>query len=732
MGGDHGDRLAPGTLPDEVVAGLGVDDRVVAQTAKPTPVAEVEHVAVAANSVLERETITGHHLVECGDRECARAAGFVLDAQLIACETRVGARVRPIRENPLVEQEPACHGGIVRCDSRLAPPRINGESPHMRFVLLLCLAVACGGPQIQERKVADLGKLVPATLEATNPKEGDPREAKVRVWVDANVRALPNWKDKINDQLDYAGQFLTPLLGVRLKVEAFKDWDRTGVLDPIEALRALKDTDDGKEVSWVIGYIGPPETATKSLADLGSADLLGRHVVVRAWATKPETDALAATLPDMAAAERTEVLASHERHKQTVILLHGIGKTLGAIGDSDPSWIQNPLYSPKQSTVSDRNRALMQLSVDRRISDDAVPAIAHELLEQIEKENWGGWIAPSRDETVALLRAIVNAEKSGQAAADIPVAAVEQFERIKGLAQRGEIDTAQQELDNLLVAYPGNAAMYQMKCELALVKPGVKDKTTRATCARVSELVPADPAPHFAVAEALVKTGDIAGARAELLIATTKITTLKADQERYWKKLVAMYNAMGALTWTEEALVAAKLDKDPLAVEIAQTRSRYGLPRNMKGIKPEEEAVLVSAVRTALALANANKYPEATKAITAGEKKWPGSPGFPTVRCDMELRRAKLPAAKAACAKAVALDPNTSWALYLSGVIELKNTSAAGTKAGIEKLKKAIEVDPDLGQAWRTLAKAYKRAKDDAAYEQLAKDYATKFGQPLP
>jgi predicted Zn-dependent protease len=191
-----------------------------------------------------------------------------------------------------------------------------------------------------------------------------------------------------------------------------------------------------------------------------------------------------------------------------------------------------------------------------------------------------------------------------------------------------------------------------------------------------------------------------------------------------------MYNGMGALTWTEEALIAAKLESDPLAIEIAQTRARYGIPRT--GVKPEEEAALVSAVRNALTLANANKYAEANKAIAAGEKKLPTSPGFATVRCDMELRRAKLPAAKAACAKAVSLDPNTSWALYLGGVIELKNTSAAGTRAGIEKLKKAIQVDPDLGQAWRTLAKAYARAKDQAAYDQLAKDYVAKFGTPLP
>ncbi|HEU4613055.1 MAG TPA: hypothetical protein VFS15_13285, partial [Kofleriaceae bacterium] len=56
----------------------------------------------------------------------------------------------------------------------------------------------------------------------------------------------------------------------------------------------------------------------------------------------------------------------------------------------------------------------------------------------------------------------------------------------------------------------------------------------------------------------------------------------------------------------------------------------------------------------------------------------------------------------------------------------------AGTKAGIDKLQRAIAADPDLGQAWRTLAKAYARAKDKEALEQLRKDYAVKFGAPLP
>jgi predicted Zn-dependent protease len=54
------------------------------------------------------------------------------------------------------------------------------------------------------------------------------------------------------------------------------------------------------------------------------------------------------------------------------------------------------------------------------------------------------------------------------------------------------------------------------------------------------------------------------------------------------------------------------------------------------------------------------------------------------------------------------------------------------TSAGIDKLKAAIAVDPDLGQAWRTLGKAYARAGNKAALDQLATAYASKFGQTLP
>ncbi|NVB82584.1 MAG: hypothetical protein HOV81_29660 [Kofleriaceae bacterium] len=616
----------------------------------------------------------------------------------------------------------------------------------------LCLA-ACGGPQIQERKAADVGKLGPATLEAHQPKEGDARTAKVRVYADAAVRARPGWREEITDQVDYASQLLTPLLGVKLEIESWKDWDRTGATS--DALKALTEADKGDGVMWVVGYVAPNDVASKAMSELGDAQLLGRHIVVHAWPDDVEGEALKPSLPELQPSERTEVLAAHERHKQTVVLLHMIARTLGAIDETDPAWIQNATYSAKQTGFSDRNRELMQMGIDARLREDDDKAIAHDLLEKIEKEQWGGWVAPNRDEVIVQLRGIVTAARAGESGAEVPIAAAEQYDRIKMMGRKGDFDNALVELDNVLTAYPGNASLLLLKCELLLAKsmspgkpaPGAKgpppkakpsapDKAALAACGRVADVAPADPRPHFTIAEALLRTENIAGARAELEQAASKIAKLTTGQAAAWQRLIATYNALGALTWTEEAIEAAKLGDDPnakvIAAQVASTRARYGVPRGTKLVKPAQEAELVAAVKNALSLVYANKHAEAAKAIAAGEKKWPNAPGLAAVRCDNELRQTHIDTARAACDRAIAADPNESWALYLSAVIAFKNTSASATKDGIEKLKKAIAVDPELGQAWRTLGKAYQRAKDKAAFEQLSKDYAAKFNTPLP
>ncbi|MEO8549857.1 MAG: hypothetical protein ABI678_07780 [Kofleriaceae bacterium] len=621
-----------------------------------------------------------------------------------------------------------------------------------RLLAIASLLIACGGggtTEVQHPK-SDITKGLPATLEATKPKTGDPRPVHVVVYADTGVRALPHWREELTDQLDYAAQLLSPMLGVRLQVDAIRDWTHAGT-DPREGLRALADAVvKGEDVTWTIGYIAPGEAAQKAIEELGAADVLGRLVVVRSWAEKPETDALSVTLPDLDPAARTEVIAAHERHKQTVVLLHMLARTLGAIDEADPSWIQHPLYSSKQSTFSERNRDLMQLAIDARLAEHQDPQLAHDLLEAIEKNEWGGWVPNSHDEIVTTLRKVIDAAKAGKTAADVPTAAYEQFDRVRELAKRGDITRALAELENLMGVYPGNAAMQEQKCELMLAKPaattgkpvpgkapeylGVTEKATRQACTRASELAPGDPTPHLAVGEALVHLPkrDVAGARVELVEAAAKIANLKTGQPEAWNRLVAIYAGINALTWTEEAIAAGKLENHPAAAEVAQSRARYGVPKQAKFVKPEDESALVTATREAVGQIGAGKLADGERTLATAEKRWANAPGLAAMRCDLAFRQNNVDAARAACNRALASDPDESWALYLGGVLALKDTSAAGTKAGITKLKRAIAVDPALAQAWRALGKAYDRAGDTAAHDELAKWYQAKFQQVLP
>jgi predicted Zn-dependent protease len=146
---------------------------------------------------------------------------------------------------------------------------------------------------------------------------------------------------------------------------------------------------------------------------------------------------------------------------------------------------------------------------------------------------------------------------------------------------------------------------------------------------------------------------------------------------------------------------------------------------------PEDDAAAVTAVRGVLASVNANKFDAAAKAAGIAEKRWPALPGLLAGRCDLEMRRGALAAARQHCDRAIA-QGGSSWALYLRGILELRGEGPAATTAGIARLRAAIDLDPELGQAWRALGKALDRAKDTTLLDQLRRDYQARFGSPLP
>jgi hypothetical protein len=601
--------------------------------------------------------------------------------------------------------------------------------------LLALTALAACTPRYVKSQRKVLAMNMPATLEAPTRYEGPVRTARVRVWADDDYRAQHlRWKQGFGDELDYANQLLEPMLGLRLEAE-FQDWDRRATGATLrEDIDALAQIDDGDDVAWVIGLTSALPLVSASTDELGVAEVLGTYIVLRGYADAEERRAFIRAFPDLEESERDEVHDARRRHKQTVLLVHELAHTLGAIHETDPSWIMHPVYRPEQASISDRNRELMLIALADRLhtkeARDPV-ATAEALLAAIDAADWGGWIAEEKENEAQGLRAEIESAKQGMTASPVPAAAYAQYAHAQQLAGAGKFDDALAELDPIVAAYPGNAAIRLLVCQIRLAAAGPKDATALAACAKAAELAPGDPAPFVSIASALLAQNDVAGARAQLLDAESRIANLQSGTADAWVQVASMYQAMGALTWAEDAIARSGLAEHPIALWAARVRARYGVPRDGTKwkITPENEAELVVAVRNVLDLVYASKLGEAATAAKKAEKRWPGAPGLLAARCDLQMRKNDLGGARKLCARAIAAYDGAAWAHYLMGILILHGKDTA---KGIAELRAATDADPELAQAWRALAKAYQRKGDKTALEELRQSYQQRFGQPLP
>jgi hypothetical protein len=71
VGRNDRDRLVVGPLPDEVIPAFRVDDGVKPEAPEPVAAAEIESIAAAGGTVLERQPVANHHAIERGHRQLA-------------------------------------------------------------------------------------------------------------------------------------------------------------------------------------------------------------------------------------------------------------------------------------------------------------------------------------------------------------------------------------------------------------------------------------------------------------------------------------------------------------------------------------------------------------------------------------------------------------------------------------------------------------------------------------
>lgn len=638
---------------------------------------------------------------------------------------------------------------------------MRDRSLPLIYLLVLVMLHACGGGEAARRKRWQQRKaqeLMPATLQPPTTYESEARTARVRVYAGHQYRAQNlHWAERVHARLDAANQFLVPAFGIRLEVVEMKEWQQQTTGDDLDAmLDELIAMDPGTDVDWVIGMASAVSATTTTFHRLGMAMPLSRHMVLRGYSDVDDREAIGRTLDQLGAAAREHLLAARKQHLLTAVLLHEWAHTLAAMHLTTPGTMMSAMYSKDVTGFAAESEGLIRAVLAARPAASASanhtaaqaanrPAIAEmqALRRYLAAHPSARWDAAERAALERLLASIElpadtapgadgSPDARSHGARGIPAEAEAQLARVRALAEQGNTDQAAAALGELLTAYPAHTEFRRAACALWLAKEGASETAT-GHCLRVGALDPADPAGELLLARFHVRAGNVARAGEILDRVRARIPTLEHDQERAWRTLVAMYQSMNAVTWTEQAVAVAPaaVDTGEAVAWAAQIRRRYGLPPGAARhrIAPADEDAYVQAVRVVLDLVYAGKHAEARTAALAALRRFPGAPGVHGALCDLALRQGRYAEARGQCRRAVAAYDDASWPHYLLGIVELRYRRTA---AGIRALERAIALDPELRQAYHALDKALARKQDAAAQERLRKTYRVRFGVPMP
>ncbi|HWN69128.1 MAG TPA: hypothetical protein VNM90_15925, partial [Haliangium sp.] len=564
------------------------------------------------------------------------------------------------------------------------------------------------------------------------------------------------WRQRFSDELDAVNQYLIPAFGLRLVVAEYAPWahEDDARLEPM--LDALKQHDPARDVDWVIGLASALSSTTNRFHDLGVAHVLGRHMILRGY----EELALEPTLQKIDEPQRTRLREARRQHRQVTVFLHEWAHTLGAMHVPDVDAIMAAEYAHETRTFGEDTEALLRVMLPVRLAPSAeqsVVAEARALQGYLESVTARAGQRGEREQTLEMLAAMLaeaeaagatrataetpEAESGHHAAGQVPAEVREQYARVQALHREGKHAQARAGLDELIAAYPAHLEFRLAACRMRLEEAGPTGEA-QATCGRVAAIAPTEIDGEIMVVSALLQAKRQAEAGAVLAAVRERLAKLPAPAPgqpatpvvNAWQRLLSGLQSLEAVTWTEQAVAAAPAGVDTTAASAwaTQLRRRYGLPPDSArrhAITPEAEGAYLVAVREALAQVYRGEYAAAERTARQALAKHRDAPGLHGALCDLELRRKRSAVARTHCQKALASYDQASWPHYLMGILELQVRKNA---SGIRHLERAIELDPELRQAYHALHQAHGRARDRAAQERVNSAYQQRFGQSLP
>jgi len=300
------------------------------------------------------------------------------------------------------------------------------------------------------------------------------------------------WPRQFARLIEDVNRIVEPTLDARLDVVGASSWNPelpNDDLDPL--LSKLRHLDAGDDVDCVVGLAGSLPVFAHSFHQLGLGEILGKHIVVRGMNDAREREALEVELSRLAAEDREALYQTRKRHKATAVFLHELGHNLGAIHETDDSFIMNARYAKSMSGFSPASAEVMRITLEHRSKQgESERVLAEQLLGHFDASAHG-WVAADRENMFKSLKTLLAQPASGATApaaladdaALRDVAAADRSLLVEAIAdeRQGKPRDAWTKAEPLFARYKDVYVVQDLRCKLAMELSTVWE-FTRAEC----------------------------------------------------------------------------------------------------------------------------------------------------------------------------------------------------------------------------------------------------------
>lgn len=196
---------------------------------------------------------------------------------------------------------------------------------------------------------------------------------RVRFYVSDAYRAQhTEWRQPLEDLVDAASSIVGPTFAFRFSAVEIREWSPRCAqgegLSP--CLRELAQHDAGEPNLWIVGVLGDTPRYTTSFEQLGVAQLLSSHVLLRDVSDLAERDAIEQAFATHTPGDRAEIYTRRKRHKRLAVFLHEWGHTLGGLHSDDAQDLLHPSYDDRMTSFGNANAGLIEASLQSRFAGD--------------------------------------------------------------------------------------------------------------------------------------------------------------------------------------------------------------------------------------------------------------------------------------------------------------------------------------------------------------------------